>query len=106
MRLEFSPRAILDLETIGDYIAQDSPPQSVRFIAQLRGQCQKIVASPKGYRLRPECGPQVRSCAHGHYVIYFTIEAKTVRIVRILHGAMDAGSRFGDTKPQPSGDIQ
>jgi toxin ParE1/3/4 len=47
-----------------------------------------------GYRLRSELGAGIRSCAHGHYVIFFESNADTVGIVRILHGARDIGAAF------------
>jgi plasmid stabilization system protein ParE len=33
----------------------------------------------------------LRSCAHGAYVIFFTIDEHGVRIERFLHGARDLG---------------
>lgn len=92
MRLELSPLAQTDLEAIGDYIAQDSPGNAVRFIEGLRDQCQKIVRAPLAYVARPELGDGLRSCAHGRYVIFFRPSAAVVRIERILHSAMDIRS--------------
>lgn len=89
MHLEFAPLAQADLETIGDYIAQDSPANALRFVQGLRAQCQKIVAAPMGYVARPELATGLRSCALGRYVIFFTPGASRVRIERILHSAMD-----------------
>ena len=89
MQLELSPLAATDLEAIGDYIAQDSPLNAVRFIAELRAQCQRIVLSPQGYRARPELGDNPRSCTYGNFVIFFRPKGDLVRIERILHGAMD-----------------
>ena len=92
MRLELSPLAETDLETIGDYIAQDSPGNALRFIQGLRGQCQKIARAPLAYVARPELGDGLRSCAHGRYVIFFRPSTEVVRIERILHSAMDIRS--------------
>lgn len=89
MQLEFAPSAQLDLETIGDYIAQDIPGNALRFVQGLREQCQKICAAPLAYVARPELGEGMRSCAHGRYVIFFRPSANLVRIERILHSAMD-----------------
>ena len=100
MRLELSPLAASDLEAIGDYIAQDSPLNAVRFIEELRVQCQRIVLSPQGYRARPELGDNLRSCAYGNYIIFFRPAASLVRIERILHGAMDIRSNQIDPPPQ------
>ena len=63
MQLEFAPLALVDLETIGDYIAKDSPGNGLRFIQGLRGQCQKICLAPMVYVARPELKDGLRSCA-------------------------------------------
>lgn len=94
MRPVFLPAAIADLEEIGDYIARDNPRRAASFVAELRRQCDKLTHCPEGYRLRPELGDGIRSCAYGNYVIFFTIQAEALLIVRILHGAMDIEARF------------
>lgn len=94
MGLLFTPLAEQDLEAIGDYIAQDNPRRALTFVQELRRQCQRIELNPPGYRLRPELGDGIRSCAHGHYVIFFEASASGVTVVRILHGARDLPSQF------------
>ena len=94
MRSIFLPAAVTDLEGIGDYIARDNPRRAISFVAELRRQCVKLTCSPEGYRQRPELGDSIRSCAYGNYVIFFTIQADALLIVRILHGAMDIESQF------------
>lgn len=89
MRLDFTALAEQDLETIADYIAADNSTRALSFVRELRAQCQRIALNPPGYRLRPELGDGVRSCAHGHYVIFFEFVPEAVVIVRILHGARD-----------------
>ena len=42
MRVTVSPLAERDLETIGDYIAEDNPARALSFVAELRAQCTKI----------------------------------------------------------------
>ncbi len=89
MKLQLSPAAQDDLEAIGDFIAQDSPANAVRFVMALRAQCQRLVKTPMAYVARPELGDGLRSCAHGRYVIFFRPAADMVRIERILHSARD-----------------
>ena len=89
MLLQLSPAAEEDLEAIADYIAQDSPANAIRFIDELRVQCQRIAKAPMAYVARPELGEGLRSCAHGRYVIFFSPDAKVVRVERILHSARD-----------------
>lgn len=94
IRLELSPEAEQDLESIADYIAKDNPHRAISFVRDLKAQCRKITNAPKGYRERPELGPEIRFCAYGNYVIFFYAKPGLVRIVRILHGAMDIEPQF------------
>ena len=89
MQLLITPLAAFDLEEIGDYIAQDNPMRAVAFVAQLRAHCEEICLNPEGYRRRPELSDDLRSCAHGNYVIFFEPTTDQVTIVRILHSARD-----------------
>ncbi|MBS0591815.1 MAG: type II toxin-antitoxin system RelE/ParE family toxin [Proteobacteria bacterium] len=101
MRVTLAPLAEQDLESIGDYIAQDNPNRVVTFIGELREQCKRIADNPAAYRLRLELGDGIRSCAHGQYVIFFEIVPESMRVVRILHGARDLPTLFheGDVSP-------
>lgn len=103
MRLLFSPLASIDLEEIGDHIAQDNPHRALSFIEGLRAQCAKIGRAPLGYRARPELGAGIRSCTYGNYVILYRPEAADVLIIRVLHGAMDLPSHM-DAQGKGRGD--
>ena len=94
MRVTVSPLAERDLEAIGDFVARDNPVRAVSFVAELREQCSIVARAPKAYRLRPELGETIRSCAHGNYVIFFAATDSLVTIVRVLHGAMDIPAHF------------
>jgi toxin ParE1/3/4 len=96
MRLVFLPQAETDLEAIGDYIARDNPRRAMSFVRELREQCRKITEAPQAYRPRPELGKGLRSCAYGNYVVFFFEEPGLVRIVRVLHGAMDIEAQFAE----------
>ncbi len=94
MRLTFTPLAEQDLEAIADYIAADNPRRAASFIRELRAQCLRIAGNPSGYRLRRELGDDIRSCAHGNYVIFFAASTDEVVIIRVLHGARDIPAFF------------
>lgn len=94
MRVTISPLAESDLESIGDYIADDNPARAMSFVAELREQCATIARAPHGYRLRPELAANIRSCAYGRYVIFFSATKTRLTVVRILHGAMDIPAQF------------
>jgi len=91
-----SPLAEQDIESIGDYIAQDNPRRALTFIIELRSQCAKIAISPKACRSRPELGENIHSCAYGNYVIFFHDSPIGLCIVRVLHGAMDIEAKFAE----------
>ena len=95
-RFIITPLAEQDLEAIGNYIAKDNPRRALSFIGELRSQCGKISKAPKAYRPREELGKGIRSCSHGKYVIFYTEDEGVVRIVRVLHSAMDIEARFDD----------
>ncbi|OGT07828.1 MAG: plasmid stabilization protein [Gallionellales bacterium RIFCSPHIGHO2_02_FULL_57_16] len=98
MHIELSTAALRDLESIGDYIAQDNPQRAKSFMGELRDQCVKIAKSPQAYRLRSELGDGIRSCTYGNYVIFFREDQIMLRVLRILHGSMDIETRFGETQ--------
>ena len=102
MRFILTPLAERDLEAIGDYIAKDSPRRALSFVTELRAQRAKISTSPQAYRRRPELGEKVRSCAYGNYVIFLMEDGSVLRIIRVLHGAMDIESRFNEGKTSSS----
>ena len=96
VRIVVSPLAARDMESIGDYIAKDSPKRAQTFVAELRAVCAKIANEPLAFRHRPELGADICSYAHGNYVIFFQTGARQIRIVRVLHGAMDLPAQFAD----------
>ena len=69
MRAYFTPRAEIDLEEIGDYIALDNPKRALTFIQEIRQHCERIGDRPMGYVARPDLGDTIRICAHGNYLI-------------------------------------
>ncbi|UNK63029.1 type II toxin-antitoxin system RelE/ParE family toxin [Buttiauxella ferragutiae] len=89
MALILSPLAIQDIESIGDYIADDNPGRAVSFMKELHLQCQQIGETPTLYRQRPELGETIRCCPYGRYLILFSEQQNNVRIQRVLHSARD-----------------
>lgn len=91
MRVRLSRRAENDLVEIIDFIALDNPERAFEFEDELIARARKIGQSPMAYVERPELREALRSCAHGAYVIFFTVDDQGVRIERILHGSRDLG---------------
>jgi toxin ParE1/3/4 len=93
MRVHLSAEAEDDLEAIGDHIAGDDPARALRFVHELRDKCLGLAELPKRFPLVPryeESG--VRRRVYGDYLIFYRIEAESVVILHILHGARDYGA--------------
>jgi toxin ParE1/3/4 len=84
-----SRQAEMDLAEITDFIARDNPARAFKFEEELVEHARKIERAPFAYVERSELGTGLRSCAHGAYVIFFTVNDQAARIERILHSARD-----------------
>ncbi len=95
MNVEFSNDALTDLESIGDWIAQENPDRAYRFVRELRIDCQSLSDFPDRYAIfkSTELG-KIRRKTHGNYIILYVVNSKVVSIVRILHGAQDYADLF------------
>lgn len=82
-----SPAAKADLMDIADYIAVSRPQTALEFTNKLEARCRAIGNLPKGYRMRPELGDDIRSVVSSSYLIFYRALEKEVRIERILHGS-------------------
>ena len=86
-----SRQAEKDLAEITDFIALDNPERADSFEDELIEHARQIGRAPFAYVERSELQPGLRSCTHGAYVIFFTVDEEGVRIESILHGARDLG---------------
>jgi toxin ParE1/3/4 len=94
--VRFSPKSRQNLLDIGDYIAKASQINARRFVAQLIDQCQRIGNAPLGYVGREDLAPGLCMAALGNYVIFFRVVDDAVRIERVLHGARNLPSIWGN----------
>lgn len=81
------PKAVQDLEEIGDYIAADNPARAVAFIGELRVLFTRMAERPKAYGRRDDLAPGLRQAVHGRYLVLFTAAKDGIVVERILHGA-------------------
>jgi toxin ParE1/3/4 len=42
-----------DLESIGDWIAEDNPTRALTFVQELRRRCESLIDAPRAYSLVP-----------------------------------------------------
>ena len=92
LKLAFSPRAALDLEEIGDYIALDNPSRAVSFMREIKQHCRSLARRPAAFPVREDLAAGIRMAVHGNYLIFFRVLEKTVREERVIHGARNLSS--------------
>lgn len=86
-RYRLRPRAIEDLESIGDFIAADNPVRAVSFIQEIENLCARIAQQPRTFPRRDDLAPGLRQAVHRRYLILFTDDDTGVVIERVAHGA-------------------
>jgi toxin ParE1/3/4 len=95
VKVEFSKEADQDLESIGDWIAQENPDRAYRFVRELRVDCLTLSDFPERYAIykKSDIG-NIRRKPHGNYLIFYVVEQNMVSISRVLHGAQDYSDLF------------
>jgi toxin ParE1/3/4 len=86
--LVYTAAAERDLTQISLYIAADNPQAARHFVGRIRRHCAHFVRFPQMGPRRPDILADLRSLAHGSYIIYYRRnEARDeVQILRIWHG--------------------
>ena len=90
MKLVFSDSARNELESIGDWIANESPTRAISFVHELRQVCFEILAFPNSCPLVPRYETHgIRRKIYGNYLIFYCVAEEVVEVIHILHGAQD-----------------
>lgn len=85
-----TPLAEEDLLQIWLYLAIEADEDAAdRFVDQIKEKCSKIPFAPKGYRLRPELQPDIRSFPFRSYVIFYIPIESGIEVIRVIHAARD-----------------
>jgi len=87
VRLEWGRFAVMDRESIFEYIAADNPTAAIELDERFERSAHRLLAHPTAGRLGRLPGTR-ELVAHPHYVIVYTADAKRVRILRLLHTAL------------------
>lgn len=99
MSLILSPEAIRDLQSIATYTFHAwGAKQETIYLRGIWRKLEEIRDFPQAYPLRKDLLSGCRSARHEKHVIFFMAEEEVVRVIRILHGAMDFNNHL-------SGDI-
>jgi toxin ParE1/3/4 len=87
MRLEWSRFAWADRDAIFDYIEADSPQAAIMVDERIRAQVEGLVRFPESGRRGRIEGTRELVIDRTPYVVAYRVAGKTVRILRVLHGA-------------------
>lgn len=97
MNVLITRRALLDMEEIGDFIAQDNLPRALTFVTELRTFCLGLADRPRGHVQVEGLLPDLRRATYGNYSIYYRVLPSEIRVSRILHSArLIAADMFTD----------
>lgn len=94
--LIIKPQAQADLDSIFDYIAQDSVQHAEHFLRLFYEKFLLLQQMPETGTTRPDLALGIRAFPFRHYVIFYQITETGLDIVRILHGARDIPNLFGE----------
>jgi addiction module RelE/StbE family toxin len=92
-RIIWSPEAVEDLESIGNYIERDSLHYAKTVISKIIKQADKLSSFPKIGRIIPEISNELfrETFLYSYRIIYF-IDNNNIKIIGIIHGKRDFDS--------------
>ncbi len=94
-RCDFTDDAIIDLESIHDYIARDSPPAAARLVQLVRERCFLLSDNPMMGRSRADLAPNLRSLGGSNHIIFYRPVEDGVQILRIICRGRNVEGLFG-----------
>ncbi|MDZ4165501.1 MAG: type II toxin-antitoxin system RelE/ParE family toxin [Smithellaceae bacterium] len=91
MKIEWTEPALLDLESIRDYIRKDSEYYASHFIGRIIESVERLEYFPEMGRKVPEAGEDegVRELLFQNYRIMYRSEPQRILILTIIHAARD-----------------
>jgi len=90
MKVVWTLAAQADLEEISDYIKADNPVRAVSFVNEIVDAGEAISDMPRAFPLVPRLEQRgIRRRSFGRYLIFYRIEAGSVQILHVAHGARD-----------------
>ena len=90
MKVYWTDTAEGHLDTIYDYIAQDSPEYGRRVVDRLTQRSQQIADFPFSGRRVPEYDiDQIREVIEGSYRIIYYIKPDQIDVLAVIHGSMN-----------------
>jgi plasmid stabilization system protein ParE len=89
-KVRLSDEALRQIESIGDYIAQDSPQNALRWVQKIRAKIDGLANFPERHAILytpQQSGREVRQTFYGVYRILYEIHKESVFVLTVRHGA-------------------
>ena len=86
MKIIWSPLAIDRISEIAEYISQDNPNASVKWIDNIFTKIEQLNEFPESGRIVPEMSRNnIRELIYGNYRIVYRIESEQISILTVRH---------------------
>jgi len=86
MKIIWSPLAIDRISEIAEYIFQDNPNASVKWIDNIFTKIEQLNEFPESGRIVPEMSRNnIRELIYGNYRIVYRIESEQISILTVRH---------------------
>jgi toxin ParE1/3/4 len=94
--IEFTPKAIEDIENLAEYIATQSPHFAQKLVKSIFKEVEILKTFPFIGRIVPEIDEnEVREIFYQKYrIVYHVIDQSTIHIVTVQHGSRDIKNWF------------
>ena len=99
MKINWTEPAILDLESIRDYIARDAEYYATQFVKKIIEAIENLKKFPMIGRSVPEAEQEknIKELLFHNYRIIYRIEEEHILILSVIHGARDLSQK----EPKP-----
>ncbi len=98
MKIEWTKPAVLDLESIRDYIRRGSEYFAARFIERIIEAVESLADFPERGRNVPESDEEnIRELVFYNYRIMYRVGKERILVLTVIHGARDLTRK----KPKP-----
>ena len=94
MRIAWTEPALLDLESIRDYIRKDSEHYAKRFTEKIIKAVENLVSFPLMGRHVPEAEEEnIRELLFYSYRIMYRVESDRILVLAVIHGSQDLSQK-------------
>ena len=95
-RVIVAPDALYDLHRTGAYLARvASTATAERVLTRIERKIMSLSSMPERFRAETIAGRRFRVAIEGPYAIYYRVEGRAVRVLRMLHTAQDREAELG-----------